>query len=355
MEKLYYIGLLFLNFTILNIFISLILFFISFITRIIVSSVYIRSRLFFTSIVAPTILAIFIVGTSFVPPVLVKSHDGPMPCLNKPYCYIFSFIPEFSLFKVAMTAAVILVLMSAICSVVSLAGYFRMRREIGGLANLSGTELYSALNFANILNNAKVKIIDTPLMFSFVWGYLSGIIVISTGVLKSLSPDELNCVLSHEASHYRRKDNFLKGLMILCRNTLTVFPHVHLLFRWWREEIELIGDEAAVLKTGRPMDVASAILKMQMTTGTNSNWHLDNFATGFISSLKSNSLTTRVERLIAINDSRITPGNVRLSLIPSETAMIAGLAFLCPLLFGIIYEIDPLILHCYLEKLTSVL
>jgi len=200
-----------------------------------------------------------------------------------------------------------------------------------------------------------LKIIDTPLMFSFVWGYLSNIVVISAGALKALSPDELACLLAHETSHYKRRDNILKGLLLICRNTLIVFPHVHYLFRWWREEIELIGDEAAVLRTGRPMDVASAILKMQMASDTDISWNIDKFAAGFNTPVNANVLTRRIERLVAIHDSRITPVNVRLSLIPSEIGMITGLAFLFPMLFGMIYEIDPLMLHCYLEKLASVL
>src|SRR3990172_7714583 len=373
MEKLHYIGLLFLNFTILNIFISLLFFLISYVTKKFVSSMYIKSRLFFTSIVAPPLFASFTIITSFIPPVFVKLHDGPMPCLNEPYCYIFSFIPEFPLFKVALIAAVILVLMSALYSIVSLRGYFRMRREIGRLADLSGAELNSVPNCVPkegyispplkkgdiggffMSTPLQVKIIDTPLMLSFVWGYLSGIIVISTGALKSLSPDELTCLLAHETSHYKRRDNILKGFLLICRNTLIVFPHVYYLFRWWREEIELIGDEAAVLRTGKPMDVASAILKMQMASGADINWNIDKYATGFNTPVNANVLTRRIERLVAIHDSRITPVNVRLSLIPSEIGMITVLAFLFPMLFGMIYEIDPLMLHCYLEKLTLVL
>ena len=385
MDKLHQIGLLFLNFTILNVLVSLLFFLISYVTTKVVSSMYIKSRLFFASLVAPPLFASFTIITSFIPPVFVKLHDGPMPCLNEPYCYIFSFIPEFPLFKLALIAAVILVLMSALYSMVSLGGYFRMRRVISELPELStennlsnppfppfskGWNISPPLKKGDIgglfmsiplkgrvlgAQRLQIKIIDTPLMFSFVLGYLTGIIVISTGALKSLSLGELKCVFAHESSHYRRKDNILKGLLLLCRNMLFVFPHVHILFRWWREEIELIGDEAAVLRTGKPMDVASALLKMQMESGTNVSWNVDKFVTGFITSVQTNSLTRRVERLIAIYDSKITPGKVRFSLIPSEIGMITGLTFLFPLLFGMIYEIDPLILHCYLEKLTSVL
>ncbi len=350
MDKLHQIGLLFLNFTILNIFLSLLFFLISYVTGKFASSMYIKCRVFFISLMVPPVVSAFTLFTSFIPPVFVKPHDGHMPCLNEPYCYIFSFIPEFPMFKAALTAAVILVLISALYSIVSFGNYFRMRREIGRLAGLSGTELNSVPDCMNL----HIKVIDTPLMFSFVWGYLSNIVVISAGALKALSPDELTCLLAHETSHYKRRDNILKGFLLICRNTLIVFPHVHHLFRWWREEIELIGDEAAVLRTGRPMDVASAILKMQMASGADISWNIDKFAAGFNTPVNSNALTRRIERLVAIHDSRITPVNVRLSLIPSEIGMITGLTFLFPMLFGMIYEIDPLMLHCYLEKLTLV-
>src|SRR3972149_5703506 len=301
MEKLHYIGLLLLNFTILNIFLSLLFFLISYISRKFASSMYIKSRVFFISLMVPPVVSAFTLITSFIPPVFVKPHDGHMPCLNEPYCYIFSFIPEFPMFKAALTAAAILVLISSVYSIILLGAYFRMRREINRLPELS---------IENNISNPPLKIIDTPLMFSFVWGYLSNIVVISAGALKALSPDELACLLGHEA---------------------------------------------AVLRTGRPMDVASAILKMQMASDTDISWNIDKFAAGFNTPVNANVLTRRIERLVAIHDSRITPVNVRLSLIPSEIGMITGLAFLFPMLFGMIYEIDPLMLHCYLEKLASVL
>ncbi len=373
MEKLHYIGLLFLNFTILNIILSLLFFVISYISKKVISSMYIKSRVFFISLVAPPIVAAFTVVTSFIPPFFVKLHDGPMLCLNEPYCYIFSFIPDFPMFNGALIAAVVLVILSMFYSIMSLVAYFRQRSTISKLPELTlgdpgsnptsppfskGGELISPFEkggLRGIFIPIRIKVIDTPLMISFVWGYISNFIVISTGVLKSLSPDELRCVLAHETSHYRRRDNVLKGISLLCRNILFLFPHVYYLFRWWGEEIELIGDEAAVLSAGRPLDVASAIIKMQRKSNPDMNWNMEPFATGFIASAHTGTLTKRVERLVAINDSMITPGTVRSDMIPSEIGMLTGLTFLFPLLFAVIYKIDPLLLHCYLEKITSVL
>ena len=192
-------------------------------------------------------------------------------------------------------------------------------------------------------------------MISFVWGYISNFIVISTGTLKSLSPDELKCLFAHEISHYRRRDNVLKGILLLCRNTLFIFPHIHYIFRWWKETIELIGDEAAVLSTGKPLDVASAILKMQNKSASERDWNIEQFATGFSATAHTETLTKRVERLVAINDSKLVPGNARCSFIPSETGIVTVLIVMFPILFAVVYEIDPLMLHCYLEKITSLL
>lgn len=346
MEKLYYTGLLFLNFAVLNIILSLILFIISLVGKRVLSSPYIKSRLFFISLAAPPVVAAFTVVTSFIPPFFVKLHDGPMLCVNEPYCYIFSLIPEFPMFNGAVIAAIVLVLLSALYSIVSLGSYFRMRRVISKLPELPPPFFMSS---------PQIKIIDTPLMISFVWGYMSNFIVISTGVLKSLSPDELRCLFAHEISHYRRRDNVLKGILLLCRNTLFIFPHIHYIFRWWREAIELIGDEAAVLSTGKPLEVASAILKMQNKSASERDWNIEQFATGFSATAHTETLTKRVERLVAINDSKLVPGNARCSFIPSETGIVAVLMVMLPLLFAVVYEIDPLMLHCYLERITSLL
>jgi len=354
MEKLYYTGLLFLNFAVLNIILSIILFIISLVGKRVLSSPYIKSRLFFISLAAPPVVAAFTVVTSFIPPFFVKLHDGPMLCVNEPYCYIFSLIPEFPMFSGAVIAAVVLVLLSILYSIVSFGAYFRMGTVINRLPALSYD---NGMSRDRVLGTGglRVKVIDTPLMISFVWGYISNFIVISTGTLKSLSPDELKCLFAHEISHYRRRDNVLKGILLLCRNTLFIFPHIHYIFRWWKETIELIGDEAAVLSTGKPLDVASAILKMQNKSASERDWNIEQFATGFSATAHTETLTKRVERLVAINDSKLVPGNARCSFIPSETGIVTVLIVMFPILFAVVYEIDPLMLHCYLEKITSLL
>ncbi len=53
--------------------------------------------------------------------------------------------------------------------------------------------------------------------FSFVWGYLRSKLVVSTGLLNTLSSTELAALLEHEAAHHARRDNLTKLGLTVCR------------------------------------------------------------------------------------------------------------------------------------------
>ncbi|MBI5755753.1 MAG: M56 family metallopeptidase [Nitrospirae bacterium] len=359
MDKLHHVGLLFLNFAVLNILLSLIFFLISIIGRRILSSPLLRSRLFYISLVAPPVLSTFTLFTSFAPPVFIKIAGEPMFCLNEPYCYIFSFVsPEIPFFNGLLIAAAGIILIPILYAIVSLMSYFKARAVINRL-NINprfSPFIKGELNgITGQIGGLKVNIIDTPNMVSFVWGYITNSLVISTGVLNALSTEELQCLLAHESSHYRRRDNILKGILLFCRNILCVLPHAHYLFRWWREEIELIGDEAAALITGRPLDVASALLKMQQASVAGINRDIEPYAIGFSMARHHGLLTDRIERLAAISDCKVMPGKKGWAVIPSEIGLLISLTFLFPLLFTVVYKFDPWLFHCYLEKISSLL
>lgn len=358
MEKLHHIGLLFLNFALLNVLLSLIFFLISIAGKKLLTSPLLKSRLFFVSLIAPPALSMFTIFTSFVPPVFIKIPGKSMFCLNDPYCYIFSFVsPEIPFFDWLLILAIGLVLLPVIYSVIGIRNYFRIYATIDSFTNPSLIPLNPSLELEDV-PKIRVKVIDTPYMISFLWGYISNILVISTGVLNRLSKDELRCLLSHEISHYKRRDNILKGILLLCRNSLFIFPHVYPVFRWWREEIEKIGDEKAAIITGRPLDVASAILKMVSPSPGNppfnERWmkHLESYAIGFSIIRNNHLLTDRIERLVAINDCAVRPGGGR-PIIPSEAGLLIGMTLIFSISFLAIYELDPLLIHCYIERLLS--
>ena len=367
MEKLHHLGLLFLNFGVLNILLSLCLFLASVAGKRFIVSPYVKSRLFFLALLAPPALAAVTIFSSFAPPLFIKIPGKAMFCLNKPYCYIFSLISpeEIPLFDGLLITAIALAFIPVICSIISIRSYLRAYATIHRLTDpfspdliIKGeirTEIQEELNELSATCKIGVKVIETPCALSFIWGYFSNILVLSTGALKTLSREELRCLLAHELSHYKRRDNVLKGFVLLCRNSLFIFPQVHYLLRWWRGEIEMIGDEEAALTTGRPLDVASALLKMKGTPYSDITRDLAPYAIGFSMDQDDHLFTDRVERLIAINDGKIRPENNRWSILPSEIGLLAGMTAMFPLSFIVVSRLDPLLVHCYLEKLANLL
>ena len=264
MENLHHLGLLFLNFGVLNILLSLGLFLASAAGRRFIASPYIKSRLFFLALFAPPALSAVTIFSSFAPPLFVKIPGKSMFCLNEPYCYIFSLISpeEIPLFDGILITAIALVIIPVIYSIISIRSYLRAYATIHKLMNPSSpvlikkgeirTDVLKELKEVSAVYKIGVKVIETPCALSFIWGYFSNILVLSTGALKTLSREELRCLLAHELSHCKRRDNILKGFLLLCRNSLFIFPQVHCLLRWWKGEIELIGDEEDSLFRHRP-------------------------------------------------------------------------------------------------------
>ena len=97
---------------------------------------------------------------------------------------------------------------------------------------------------------------DYPL--SFVWGYTRSKLLLSSGLLNTLSSEELIGVLEHEAAHHARRDNLVKLLLVCCSRLSLIFPLTRLVLLWRNEQVELICDEVAVAGQASPLDVASA-------------------------------------------------------------------------------------------------
>lgn len=146
---------------------------------------------------------------------------------------------------------------------------------------------------------------DYPL--SFVWGFRQSKLILSSGLLHTLSPVELTGVLEHEAAHHERRDNLIKLLLSLCSYSSLAFPLSRLLVGWRATEVELICDEVAARRTSAPLEIAEALVKLRrqtMASGIGS----EPVATPVItSSFVSDSALTferRVSRLLVFEDAR---------------------------------------------------
>ena len=105
---------------------------------------------------------------------------------------------------------------------------------------------------------------DYPL--SFVWGFRHSKLILSSGLLRTLSSAELTGVLEHEVAHHARRDNLIKFLLSLCSYTSLAFPLSRLIVSWRATEVEMICDEVAATRTSEPLDIAEALVKLRRQT-----------------------------------------------------------------------------------------
>ena len=88
-----------------------------------------------------------------------------------------------------------------------------------------------------------------------------GVVAISPELAGSLSSDETDAVLAHELSHIRNGDSAAKGLAKLARVAFPFDPVLRLVEAAVHRERELWADKVSVQFTGKPLALASAIIK----------------------------------------------------------------------------------------------
>jgi hypothetical protein len=94
-------------------------------------------------------------------------------------------------------------------------------------------------------------------------GALRPRLFIAEKVLDALSPEELLAAVAHERGHLAARDNFRRGLLLVCKDVLPLFPLGRSLDRAWMEAAECTADDHAA-RNGLPgaLDLASALVKI---------------------------------------------------------------------------------------------
>jgi Zn-dependent protease with chaperone function len=190
---------------------------------------------------------------------------------------------------------------------------------------------------------------NSPL--SFVWGFSRSKLVLSSGLLRALTPAELTGVIEHEAAHHARRDNLVKLLLSILSLGSLVFPLSRLVLRWRAEQVELLCDEIAVARTSAPLEIAEALVKLRRATACSANALAATPASSFLPR-DSASVECRVRRLIEFAD--VLPSPARAALLSrSSRSLAAGL----PIFFGatllLVSALDPLAIHTAAEFLIQ--
>jgi Zn-dependent protease with chaperone function len=94
-------------------------------------------------------------------------------------------------------------------------------------------------------------------------GALRPRLFIAEQVLEALSPEELSAAVAHERGHLAARDNFKRGLLLVCKDVLPLFPLGRSLDCAWMKAAEWAADDHAA-RNGLPgaLDLASALVKI---------------------------------------------------------------------------------------------
>ncbi|KJS82933.1 MAG: hypothetical protein JM58_13725 [Peptococcaceae bacterium BICA1-8] len=105
-------------------------------------------------------------------------------------------------------------------------------------------------------------IIPTTSIKAFVFGFRSQYLVLSRGLIESLTEDELLMVLAHEVSHLKRKDFLTNWLSVFFRDVMFFNPLVYWLFNKYLAEIEKRADNDALELYNKPSNYALTLIKL---------------------------------------------------------------------------------------------
>jgi len=127
-------------------------------------------------------------------------------------------------------------------------------------AELSGS--FDGLAVKLGVPSAELRLSRNKAPVSFAVQTATPIVVISESLLSILSRDELQTVMAHELAHIKNSDTNLKAIVTAYKTALPMDPVIRLVEAAFHREREMVADEVAAKATGKPLSLASALLKI---------------------------------------------------------------------------------------------
>ena len=172
----------------------------------------------------------------------------------------------------AYAMALFVVITAAVVTWSNVRGSWRVGRVIKQLdmnAAAPPSDQVALVNEVANRSGLAVGLVMSDYPVSFVWGFRKSKLILSSGLLRTLTPMELAGVLEHEVAHHARRDNLIKLLLSLCSYSSLAFPLTRLIVGWRGTEVEMICDEVAATRTSEPLEIAEALVKLRRQTLTN--------------------------------------------------------------------------------------
>jgi Zn-dependent protease with chaperone function len=104
--------------------------------------------------------------------------------------------------------------------------------------------------------------VDDRAVVAFSAGVLRPLIVVSSGLRASLSPEEYEAVLAHEQGHASARDNLTLLLVRVVGRAFCFFPGLRPAVRGLRSALEIAADAYAGERTGDPLLVAGSVTRV---------------------------------------------------------------------------------------------
>ena len=270
------------------------------------------SRFYAGAVVIPPTLAAWIIAATFLPESWLgeanfkASHPAPFHELHLLGNLTAGVEP--ALAYLTLSFALATALFAAWSSV---RGYLRVGGVVERLemnASPPPAERLSLINRIAAERGLKVGLVMSDYPFSFVWGFHRPKLILSSGLLRTLTPEELSGLLEHEAAHHARRDNLIKLSLFFCGHASLACPLARLILRWRTEEIEMVCDEVAAAYTSAPLEIAEALVKLRRETLLPPGY-VGGLASSFIPE-DTPSFERRVRRVVSLADTLPTPEEV---------------------------------------------
>lgn len=298
-------------------------------------------RVYTSTIIMPPLIALWVVGAAFLPRLWLTAeafqaaHSAPYHQLHLLGELTIALEPALS-FVLASFAIVV----GAFAVWSNLIGSWRVGNLIKRLdmnASAPPADQVATVKDIAAKRRMSVGLVMTDYPLSLVWGVGRSQLILSSGLLWSLTPEQLIGVLEHEAAHQDRRDNLRKLLLSLATYTSAAFPLSRLVLRWRATEVEVICDEAAVASTSAPLELAEALIKLRRQTIV-APASTSAMASGFVSG-NAATFQYRIDRLLSLFDDgpavagqrRRVANKTGAVLVTASLLVLLGTSFFAPL------------------------
>ena len=321
--------------------------------------VEILSRLYTAALVIPPLASLWLVAAALLPRLwltpeaFAAEHSAPLHQLH-----LFGELTVALEPALAYAMGLFVVGIGAVAASSSLRSSWRVSKVIRQLdmqAVEPPAEHVALVNEVARKAGLSVGLVMSDYPLSFVWGFRHSKLILSSGLLRTLTVAELRGVLEHEAAHHARRDNLIKLLLSLFSYSSLAFPLSRLIVLWRGTEVEMICDEVAAARTSEPLEIAEALVKLRRQTMVGGIASDLAPTQAIASSFVSNSALTfqrRVSRLLTLVDGPVSassPETLSYATWTSAFLLASGLITLSAMLL-----FAPLSIHHATEALIGI-